>query len=76
MSRFSRRRWRRVPSYTPDVQSTHSEHHETHQEHHEEHRETQQEHHEEIHETYEHSDDAYSVQVMGALVALALIVAV
>ena len=25
---------------------------------------------------YEHSDDAYSVQVMGALVALALVVAV
>ena len=30
----------------------------------------------ETHHKYEHSDDAYSVQVMGALVALALVVAV
>ena len=63
---------------TPDVQSHHEEHHETQvhhetQAHHEEHHE---EHHEPETHVYEHSDDAYSVQVMGALVALALVVAV
>ena len=30
----------------------------------------------EIHHKYEHSDDAYAVQVAGALVPLALVVAV
>ena len=47
--------------------ATHAPH--PHEEHHEEHHEP------ETH-VYEHSDDAYSVQVMGALVALALVVAV